>query len=212
MQLPVAEMAAIRGLSEWRIVSEERVGLEGGCDPKEVLKAASGDVVVVVHARSEDLIIDLLGSHSWAQGFLLLLGTGPQLARRPLELLDWFSWTKVRYVDLEFVPPRLVEAGAGSFHLEGGLGLIGISQLHQSLPRRPSAAPVARLLPDLRSPAIPERIAAAEVKAARRRLREVEKQRDVALKNLARAERVISRMESSLSWRFTAPLRELRRR
>jgi hypothetical protein len=123
-----------------------------------------------------------------ARACLLIVGTGDATDRGALEALPWLSWTRVRHVDLEFVPPRAVEGPAGG--LAGGLGLVVLDPEPSDWPARtPSFEPMARLLPQLSSAWLPERFSSDELAAGRQ------------------AQATLDDVLSSTSWRITAPLR-----
>jgi hypothetical protein len=153
---------------------------------------------IVLSAGAEPTVRAVLDEPAIPRACVLLLGTGDADARATLEAVPWQEWPRVRYVDLEYVPPRAVEEGPGWSRLEGGLGVVvldeGAAEWHTPCP---SYVPMARLLPALRSPSVPARVIAEELESERDR-RE-------------RAEAVTATVMSSRSWRITAPLRAAKR-
>ncbi|MGI8622009.1 MAG: hypothetical protein ACR2NB_00670 [Solirubrobacteraceae bacterium] len=164
----------------------------------QALQVAGEQVAVVVRAASADLAVELLDESRWRSGRLFLVGTGDAAARGRLEAVPWLSWVRVRFVDLELVPPRIVEDGPGLQRLTGGLGLVEhFESGSEPQTRRAPEVPMARLLPELQSALLPPRLAA-------RQLAEESEQR-------RRADRVVQDLQASVSWRATAPLRAAKR-
>jgi hypothetical protein len=123
-----------------------------------------------------------------ARALLLIVGTGPAVNRAALEELPWLSWTRVRHVDLELVPPRVPEGPVAD--LQGGLGLVVLDiDTSGRRARTPGYRAMARLLPELTSAWVPERFTTAELEAGRQ------------------AQATVAMLTSSTSWRVTAPLR-----
>jgi hypothetical protein len=151
--------------------------------------ADGGPVIVTPWARTT--VEAILDDPAIEQARLLLLDCGDVGVRAELEAMPWGQWPRLDHVDLEYLPPRVIEDVPGSQRLHGGVGLVVIGP-RRSGPR-PNFVPMARLLPGLRSAAMPPRIAALELESAQARLE--------------RAERVIGSLTSSASWRVTAPLR-----
>ncbi len=151
--------------------------------------------VIILGAGAETALQAVLDEPEIERARLLLLGTGNALERAALEAVPWLTWPRVRYVDLEYVPPRVIEETPGAERLEGGLGLVVLDADAEawSAPR-PRFVPIARLLPRLRSAWLPPRIAAEELQAA-----------------YGRADATIAAITSSASWRITAPLRAAKR-
>jgi predicted O-methyltransferase YrrM len=124
------------------------------------------------------------------RGRLLIFGTGDAADRAAVEAVPWLSWTRVRHLDLEYVPPRAVEGPVQG--LVGGLGLIVLDAQAAAATnggRTTNFAPMAQVLPDLISAGVPSRLSNAEIEAGRR------------------AQTTLAEVTSSLSWRLTAPLR-----
>ena len=157
---------------------------------------AHGDAVsVLIDAGAASLAERLLNLGAWRMGQLYVYGTGDEEKRRALEAVDWLSWVRVRYVDFEFVPPRLVETGPGFSRLTGGLGIIEVDERAPiaAPSRRAMAVPMARLVPRLQSALMPERICAEQLERERQR-----------------ADQRVQDITGSMSWRVTAPLRQLK--
>ncbi len=203
-----AELAVVRGFGAAAVLCERGVPEPfAGAFPGSVhdragllkaLRSNTAGTTVVIRASSSELAAELLDEVGWQSGHLFLVGTGDAEARIRAESVPWLSWVRVRYVDLEFVPPRIVESGPGHARLTGGLGLVELSGTSSSTaPRRAPELPVARLLPGLESALLPPRIAAQQ-------LAEESERRLVA-------ERVIDDLKASVSWRATAPLRGIKR-
>lgn len=126
--------------------------------------------VFAMPAACAPLLRAVLDEGSIERATILMLDTGEARSRAALEELPWSSWPRVRYIDLEYVTPRVIEEGSGPQRLVGGLGLMILdSRETRWSPPRPPYTPLARLLPDLRSASMPPRIAAAALDAERLR-------------------------------------------
>jgi hypothetical protein len=148
--------------------------------------------LIVLSAAAEATIRAVLDEPEIARGRLLIAGTGAAEDRAALEALPWLSWTRVRHVDLEYVPPRAVQGPVGG--LEGGLGLVVLdADAAEWVARTPHFAPMARILPQLTSAWLPDRFSTAELEAGRH------------------AQATVVAITSSASWRITAPLRAAKR-
>jgi hypothetical protein len=182
------------GLSEELVAScrGEPLVLEALLEATRCAQDEEPPPVIVIPGASPS-IEAILDDPEIETALLLLLSTGELETRRRLEEVRWRQWPRVGLVDLEYCPPRVVEDTPGAQRLQGGLGLVAIGL---GPARGPSFVPMARLLPGLRSPLIPARIAAAELEAARE-----------CQARLRRAEDVIRSLTASWSWRITAPLR-----
>ena len=164
----------------------------------EAVDAYPGPVSVLIPSTRARLVSQLLSLSSWRCGQLFIEGTGREEARRELETIDWLSWVRVRYVDFEYVPPRLIEEGPGYGRLIGGLGVVEIAAtVSDHHARRESATPMVRLIPRYQSAFVPPRIAAQQLAL------EIERRE--------RADRLAQDLMASASWRITAPLRRLKR-
>jgi hypothetical protein len=151
-------------------------------------QAAESPPLIVLGGGAATTAQAVLDEPEIARARLLIAGTGAATDRAALEALPWLSWTRVRRVDLEFVPPRAPEGPVGG--LEGGLGLVVLdTDATEWGARTPNFVPMARLLPKLTSAWLPERLSTDELQAGRQ----------------AQAE--LAAITSSASWRVTAPLR-----
>lgn len=155
-------------------------------------QAAENQPLIVLGGASATTARAVLDEQEIARARLLLVGTGAAEDRAALEALPWLSWTRVRYVDLEFVPPRAPEGRVGG--LDGGLGLVVLDpEVGDRSSRTPDFVPMARLVPHLTSAWLPERLASDELEAGRQ------------------AQATLAAITSSTSWRITAPLRAAKR-
>jgi hypothetical protein len=186
------------GVPDDLATGDERLRTDALVDAAVAAQDGEHAPVIVLGAGCGSVARVILDQPHVRRAWLLLLGTGDAGARAELEAIPWRSWPRVRHVDLEYVPPRLVEDGPGFHRLERGLGLV-VLDADEAKWTEPGTrfVPIARLLPDLRSPSVPARIAADELAQERER-RE-------------RADAVIRDLTSSASWRITAPLRAAKR-
>ncbi|HEX8104105.1 MAG TPA: hypothetical protein VF533_15910 [Solirubrobacteraceae bacterium] len=172
--------------------------------PDLVARAAQEKTLLIVLAAGDAATLQaLLDEPQIAAATLLLAGTGAADARAALEALPFRQWPRVRYVDLEYVAPRVVEEGRGHERLEGGLGLIVLdadAQPGEWPAPAPPYLPLARAIEGLRSAALPPRIAARELERLRAELADERARRE-------RAEQVVAELTGSPSWQVTAPLR-----
>jgi hypothetical protein len=158
----------------------------------KVAQGTGNGPLIVLGAGATETVRAVLDERDIGRGRLLIVGTGAAEDRAALEALPWLSWTRVRHVDLEYVPPRAAEGPTGG--LTGGLGLVVLdADAAEWVERTPGFVPMARLLPQLSSPLLPARISAEEVEAGRR------------------AQATVAAITSSASWRITAPLRAAKR-
>lgn len=197
---------------------EDATTAHGPAEVAAALAAAQSGAevpLVVLPAGAVDTVLHVLDDGAVRRATLVLMGTGDAAARTTLEEVPWRSWPRVRSVDLEYVPPRVVEDGPGHPRLVGGVGLVLLDADEQEWtePATPPVA-VARLIPRLSSPALPPRIAAQELGAARAELAALRAQTaelDGERLRRERAEGLVTALQSSLSWRVTAPLRAAKR-
>lgn len=144
---------------------------------------------------------DLLSSPSAGTSVILLHDTLNRSVRTGLEKVDYGAFGKVRLVDLDFVPGRVMREGPQKDEYWSGLGII-VTGAELDVPSWPSAYPVSRVYEGFSS----SRVDAAESSEAlgTRQLVELEEQ-------LATQKDLLRLMEASWSWRLTAPLRSARR-
>jgi len=142
---------------------------------------------------------DLLSSPSVGRTVILLHDSLNERVRAGLEKVEFDSYERVTFVDLDFVPGRVYREGSQKDELWYGLGLVvtGWGVTDGDRPRIYPAPYVydafARSLADGDVPRAIGHGQLLELEA------ELENQR-----------RLVSLMETSLSWRVTAPLRALR--
>jgi hypothetical protein len=142
---------------------------------------------------------DLLSSPSVSETVILLHDTLNESVRAGLEEVDYRSFERVRFVDLDFVQGRVMREGPQIDELWYGLGLVltGDELVGPTWPRAYAAPEVYDTFSDTRQGHRGQRLGYGQL---------VELQREVAVhKELVRL------MERSWSWRLTAPLRAARR-
>jgi hypothetical protein len=143
---------------------------------------------------------NLLSSPSVDRTVILLHDSLNDRVRTGLEQVDYGSYGRVTFVDLDFVPGRVYREGPQTNELWYGLGLVvtgwdvGERERPRIYPAPDVYAAFARSLADGEAPGAIGRGQLLELEA------ELENQR-----------RLVSMMERSSSWRVTAPLRALRR-
>ena len=142
---------------------------------------------------------DLLESESVGTTVILLHDTLNESVRAGLESLGYEEFEKVRLVDLDFVPGRVMREGPQRDEYWSGLGLIVTGD--RELPTWPRAYP----MPDVFSAFSGGRVASGESSDRLGRVQHMELEED-----LKRQKALVQMMESSLSWRITAPLRRLK--
>jgi hypothetical protein len=160
-------------------------------DAAKACQNPDGSCVIVVGTGAATRSV--LDQPEISRACLLIVGTGAADNRAALEALPWLSWTRVRHVDLEYVPPRVI--GSSIPELSGGLGLVIVDADPETWTERTSRfVPMARLLPDLVSAWVPARMSAELIEEGRS----------------AQAE--LAAITSSASWQITAPLRAVKNR
>ncbi len=177
-------------------------------------------------------MVDLLGSDAVSDTVILAHDAANGEVRRGLEAVDLGAYPKVAFVDLDFVSGSIVRHGAFAEEMWGGLALILVDgrrtdgsdpPFHQtrysafellseawhqrmtSGERRVSTAQAATL--GSRIPTLETKVAGLARELALYR-REAERLSG----ELASAHEQLASVQSSVSWRLTAPLRALKRR
>jgi hypothetical protein len=178
---------------------------------------------------------DLLNSRALAQTIILIHDTANEQVRRGVDAVRFRAWPKVALVDLDWVPGRLFAEPALRHELWYGLGLV-ILAADRPAYRNGSVYqqryhPMGGLLAEVRDRAVSREIAPEaaqpecqpqrqearvlelhrELALARRREAELDEQLVVLVERLARAERALSDIKGSSSWRLTEPLRAVKR-
>jgi predicted O-methyltransferase YrrM len=157
-------------------------------DAAKAAQSAAEGPLIVLGGGDAATVQAILDDAEIAKGRLLIVGTGGAADRAALEALPWLAWSRVRHVDLEYVPPRVSQGPLGG--LVGGLGLVVLGpDTGAGTERTTHFTPVAQLLPQLSSAGVPARVSVEEIEAGRR------------------AQAALAEVTSSPSWRITAPLR-----
>lgn len=165
---------------------------------------------------------DLLASPAVANTVILMHDTMNEVVREGLESIEYASWGKVKYVELDFVAGYMFQEPSLRDELWGGLGIVVVDSesdapylrqdryyeafhLVRAARNLKTASPVADAV-DL--PPLAERLLAAEETAVT-----VEGQVEHArlTEELARAIDDVRQIQLSLSWRLTRPLRAAKR-
>jgi hypothetical protein len=143
---------------------------------------------------------DLLSSPSVDRAVILLHDTLNERVRAGLEEIDYASFPKVTFVDLDFVPGLVRSEGALKDDFWSGLGLIVTGWQLADEDRWPAVY------------AVPEVYASfADVRAKTADDRRIGYEQLLKLDDeLAEQKKIVSMMKNSLSWRVTSPLRALR--
>jgi hypothetical protein len=167
---------------------------------------------------------DLLDSPAVARTLILIHDTTNERVRAGVEAVHFAAWPKVAHVELDWIPGQLFAEPALHNELWYGLGLVAVDV------RRPAylngsryeqryhpAGPLmahARDLVEARehggqavADTIEERASGLEATLAR-----TQAELAAANERIGRADRVIEDLQSSASWRITAPLRAAKRR
>jgi len=145
---------------------------------------------------------DLLSSRSVGRTVILLHDTLCDRVRAGLELVDYGAFEKVRFVDLDFVPGRVMADGPQANELWCGLGLI-VAGWDLVAPDNHRAYSVREVY-DAFSSALGEGGLNDQLQLGYGQLLQLEE-------DLARQKRLLGMMERSWSWRLTAPLRGAKR-
>jgi hypothetical protein len=161
---------------------------------------------------------NLLASPALGQSVILLHDTMNPDVRSGLESFDLAAHENVAFFDLDFLPGYLARREPYRLQLWGGLGLIVLDTKHafndggdgitdnrfHSL--FATVRPTVEIMVDLEAQGLP--LDGMDSRALEARLRdEIVSCRD----DLVRREQLLRGLEDSLSWRITAPLRELKR-
>jgi hypothetical protein len=182
-------------------------------------------------------IEDLLDSAAVAHTVMVIHDTANERVRQGIDAVRFPAWPKVAHVELDWIPGRLFAEPALRNELWFGLGLVLVDSARPAYSGGPiyeqryrEAGPMlaeARKLIAARE-RVPPGIQAseAELGALRRRVAELavelgaSRYREAALKvefealehRAAGAERALTNIKGSASWKLTEPLREAKRR
>jgi hypothetical protein len=183
-------------------------------------------------------IEDLLNSRAVARSVILIHDTANEGVRSGIDAVRFAAWPKVVHVELDWIPGQLFAEPALRDELWYGLGLVLVdagrtSYLSESVYERRyhQAGPLLAQLRQLvkareREPAadgeplelsaLRDRVRALERELAesyRRvaRTAQLEQELGAARARIERADRVVTDLQSSASWRLTAPLRRAKR-
>lgn len=144
---------------------------------------------------------DLLSSRSVGPSVILLHDTLNRRVRTGLEGVDYGAFDKVRFVDLDFVPGRVMCEGPLKDEYWSGLGII-VMGVGLDIPLPPSAYPVSEVYEGFSKSLVDSGESSEPLGAGQ--LVELEQE-------LATQKDLVRLMESSGSWRLTAPLRAAKR-
>ena len=142
---------------------------------------------------------DLLRSKSVGTTVILLHDTLNESVRAGLESVEYAAFEKVQYVDLDFVPGRVMREGPQRDEYWSGLGLIVTASA--ALPTWPRA---------YRTPEVYDAFSRARVAEGASSTPLGHEQRIELEREVARQKALVQLMKRSLSWRVTAPLRRLK--
>lgn len=136
---------------------------------------------------------DVLGSGAVQNAIVLAHDTLNPDVRRGLEAVPYAEIGKVAYVDLDFVAGHVTAEPPPGGECWGGLGLIVADESRRFGPAHEGRRPRMIPLSDLVWPSVERRLGTAHTADS------------------ADSAEMVARMESSLSWRLTAPLRAAKR-
>jgi Methyltransferase domain len=143
---------------------------------------------------------DLLSSPSVGRTVILLHDTLNERVRAGLEEIDYASFPKVTFVDLDFVPGLVRREGALKDDFWSGLGLVVTGFDLDEEDHWPSVYAVSEVYASF-----------SDVRAKSDEERRIGYEQLLKLdRELAEQKKIVSMMENSLSWRITSPLRTLR--
>ena len=142
---------------------------------------------------------DLLESESVSETVIVLHDTLNESVRAGLEDVMYGSFEKVRLVDLDFVPGRVMREGPYRDEHWSGLGLIVVGDT--ALPEAHQAYPA----PDVYRAFSHVRMTSGESSEPLGEAQRLELEREVE-----RQRALVQLMERSFSWRITSPLRRLK--
>jgi hypothetical protein len=143
---------------------------------------------------------DLLSSPSVGRTVILLHDTLNERVRAGLEEIDYESFPKVTFVDLDFVPGLVRREGALKDDFWSGLGLIVTGWELAEEDHWPAVYAVSEVY-----------AAFSDVRAKTDEERRIGYEQLLKLdRELAEQKKIVSMMKNSLSWRITSPLRTLR--
>jgi hypothetical protein len=173
---------------------------------------------------------DLLNSPALAHSVILIHDIANERVRAGVDSVHYAAWPKVAHVELDCVPGHLFAEPALRDELWFGLGLVIVdvsrpAYLNGSVfqQRYYPAAPLlveardavlARRFPVSDAPGMERRVEvlSSELRAKQDELVEAYRQLAETSERIARADRVMRDMQSSISWRLTAPLRASKQR
>jgi hypothetical protein len=182
-------------------------------------------------------IEDLLDSAAVARTVILIHDIANQRVRRGVDAVRFAAWPKVSHVELDWIPGQLFAEPALHNELWYGIGLVIVDSSRLAYMNGPvyeqryyAAAPLLAQIRDLvvareRVPpghetledatnALRARVAELEAAVGTARMREGELQAELGplRHRIARADRALSDITGSLSWKMTEPLRGAKRR
>jgi hypothetical protein len=148
---------------------------------------------------------DLLDSHAVAQSIILAHDTANPTVRAGLDRVHYAAYPKVAYVELDFVAGYMFREPSLLHELWGGLGLVVVDSARGTYyGDQPGQARYFEAF-DLLSRARAAILDEEDGRGTARRLDQIESELRVARESL-------DSMQSSVSWRVTAPLRALKSR
>ena len=192
-------------------------------DSKEVLPALLArfaaerrnvDFVLVDGDHSSDGVrtdvLNLLSSPAVGGTVIVLHDTMNESVRAGIDAVRFEQFAKVRYVDLDFVAGFLARRGSFAGELWGGLGLVVVEEGARAAPASPyedlhhDAHAALRTLRSLRED--------SDSDGGAPNAREPQDRIEVLAASLEHHRQALRRIETSLSWRITAPLRAAKAR
>ncbi len=180
---------------------------------------------------------DLLDSPAVAQTVIVIHDTANERVRAGLDAVRYAAWPKVVHVELDWIPGHVFAEPALRNELWFGLGLVIVDTSHLAYDARPvfqqryhPAGPLLREVanavrarelvpPDLGSPADQASALRARVARLERELAIEQDRAEALARRLASteqrwegAERALTSIKGSASWRLTEPVRAIKRR
>jgi Methyltransferase domain len=175
-------------------------------------------------------IEDLLNSPAVGRSVILIHDIANERVRAGVDAVHYAAWPKVAHVELDWIPGQLFAEPELRDELWFGLGLVIVDVTRPAYMNgaifEDRYYPAAPLLADARDMMLTRRYPVPDVAAAEQRvqalagelrarqdeLADAYRQLAEATERIARADRVMREMKSSLSWKVTKPLRATKQR